>query len=117
MEKTKLIQMRKFKGFSQQQIADQLCMGTTTYHRRENRLIEINIEEKEKKKKILNVPLKEIFESDEKQLFMFRDNAIGNYNGTNHISIMSESLIETQQELIIKLEEENKELKRQLEKK
>ena len=45
MEKTKLKQMRLFKGFSQQQIADQLCMGTTTYHRRENGQIEINIDE------------------------------------------------------------------------
>jgi len=108
--------MRSFKGFSQQQIADQLCMGTTTYHRRENGKIEINIDEWEKLAKILNVPLKEIYESDEKQLFMFRDNSIGNYNGTNHI-YMSESLIETQQKLIAKLEEENQELKRLLEKK
>jgi len=114
MEKTKLIQMRKFKGFSQQQIADQLCMGTTTYHRRENGQIEINIDEWEKLAKILDVPLTEIYESDKKQLFMFKDNAIGNYNGTNHIYAMSESLIETQQKYIIKLEEE---IKRLLEKK
>jgi len=60
MEKTKLKQMRQFKGFSQQQIADKLCMGTTTYHRRENGRIEINIEEWEKLAKILNVPIKEI---------------------------------------------------------
>jgi len=71
--------MRIFKGFTQEHIADRLCMGTTTYHRRENGQIEINIDEWEKLAKILDVPLNEIYESEGKQLFMFKDNSTGNW--------------------------------------
>ncbi|MCL2247489.1 MAG: helix-turn-helix domain-containing protein [Lentimicrobiaceae bacterium] len=35
MEKSKLIEMRKFKGFSQKQIADKLNMSVSNYNRYE----------------------------------------------------------------------------------
>ena len=120
MEKTKLKKMRLFKGFTQQQIAEQLCMGHSTYNRRENGINPINIEEWEKLAKILKVPLDEIFESEEGQSFICNDNAFAvhmgtNYGTNNHYTI-PESILENQQKYILKLEKENEELKRLLEK-
>ena len=121
MEKTKLKKMRLFKGFTQQQIADQLCMGHSTYNRREKGETAINIDEWEKLAKILNVSLDEIFESDEKQSFNCNDNASANFLGTNfgtnNIYAVPKELLENQQKYIIKLEKENEELKRLLERK
>jgi len=99
-------------------------MGRTTYHRRKNGRIEINIEEWKKLAKILNVP-SEIYEADERQSNTCSDNASGNFIGTNfgpnNIYTTSEVLIEiqqkhleTQQKYITKLEEEIKELKNQI---
>ena len=54
-------------------------------------------------------------------MLVLRDNAIGNYNGTNYINTLSESLsetlIETQKKYITTLEKEIEELKRLLERK
>lgn len=117
MEKNKLIEMRKFKGFSQQQIAEQLCIGVSTYNRREKGQAPINIEQWKELAKVLDVPLEEIFEPDEKQVFICKYNAAQSYQGTNNIYTVSESLIETQQKYITKLEEENATLKHLLEQK
>jgi transcriptional regulator with XRE-family HTH domain len=121
MEKTKLLEMRKSKGFSQQYMAEKLNMDVSTYHRRENGQVNIHISEWEKLAKILNVPLSEIYESDEKQVFICNDNTsqnfLGTNNSTNNIYTVPEALLKTQEKYIAKLEEENKELKRLLEKK
>ena len=61
--------------------------------------------------KILEVPLEEIFESEESQVFIWKDNASGNYQGTTKIYSVAESLLENQQELIRKLKDEIAELK------
>jgi len=62
--------------------------------------------------KILDVPLEEIFESDEKQVFICNDNASIYNHGTSHIYTVPESLLENQQKYINKLEEEIRELKK-----
>jgi transcriptional regulator with XRE-family HTH domain len=117
MEKIKLLEVRKSKGFSQHQIAEKLYMDVSSYNRRENGQVKINITEWEKLAKILDVPLNEIYESEENQMFICRDNASGNYQGTNNIYAVPESLLETQQKYIKKLEEEIAELKRVLQEK
>ena len=123
MEKIKLLEMRKSKGFSQNQIAERLCMDVSNYNRRENGQVKINIPEWEKLAKILDVPLGEIYEPDGNQSNTCSDNASGNFIGTNfgpnNIYTASEVLIEMlqkhlemQQKYITKLEDENKELKK-----
>ena len=111
MEKIKLLEMRKSRGFSQNQIAEKLCMDVSNYNRRENGQVKINIMEWEKIAKILDVPLDDIYESEENQVFICKDNTSVNYQGTNHIYAVPEFLLETQQKYIKKLEEEIAELK------
>jgi len=45
MEKTKLLEVRKSKRFSQQQIAEQLNMDVSCYSKRENGQVYMKIEE------------------------------------------------------------------------
>jgi len=111
MEKIKLLEMRKSKGLSQNQIAERLCMDVSNYNRRENGQVKINIPEWEKLAKILEVPLDEIYESEESQVFICKDNSSVNYQGTNNIYSVPEFLLETQQKYIKRLEEEIVELK------
>jgi transcriptional regulator with XRE-family HTH domain len=117
MEKTKLSEMRKFKGFTQEQIAKHLCMDGSTYSRRESGEVKLNIVEWEKLAKVLNVPLSEIYEQDESQVLICNDNATGNFitnHGTNNIHPIQESLLATQEKYIKKLEEEVAVLKLQM---
>jgi len=116
MEKNKLIEARKSKGFSQSQIAERLCMDTSSYSRREKGQIQIHITEWEKLAKILEVPLKEIYEHEGSQLFVCNDNTSVNYQGTNNIYSIPESLLETQEKYIKKPEEEIAGLKALLQK-
>ena len=110
MEKIKLMEARKLKGFSQNEIADKLCMDQSCYSRREKGEIKININQWIKLSEILEVPLAEIFEQDDSQLFICNENAIGNFQGTQNIYSVPESLLESQQKLIKKLEDEIAEL-------
>ena len=117
MEKIKLIEARKSKGLSQQQLAEKLCMDVSNYNRREKGQSKISHSEWEKLSKILNVPVEEIYENEEANLFVFKDSSIGNYLGTNHIYSVPEYLLETQRKYITKLEEEINGLKKLLEEK
>ena len=116
MKKTKLIEMRELKGFSQPQIAEKLNMNASNYNRRENGQTKITIEQWEKLANILNVPLKDIHEYDEKLTIINKDNVAVNYSGANHIYSIPESLLESLQEYITILKEENRELKKKIEK-
>jgi len=98
-------------GFSQRQIANKLCMDTSSYSRREKGQIKIHITEWEKLAKVLEVPISEIFEPEENHLFICKDSASGNNQGTNNIYSVPEFLLESQQKYIKKLEEEIAELK------
>jgi transcriptional regulator with XRE-family HTH domain len=111
MEKIKLITARSKKGFTQQQIALKLNMDVSNYNRREKGQIKISNNEWEKLSKILEVPIEDIFESEESNFFVFKDNSTGNYLGTNNFYTIPEFLIENQRKYIQKLEEENQKLK------
>ena len=117
IEKTKLIDARKSKGFTQQQIAEKLHIDISNYNRREKGLAKISMDEWEKLSKILDLPLEEIYQNEEYMTFICKDNATGNYQGNNVIYTIPESLLETQRKYIHKLEEENKFLKEKIGKK
>jgi len=104
MEKIKLIEARKKKGYSQMYMADQLHINEANYCRREKGLSKISAQEWEKISQILNVPTEEIFEHDDNHIFICNDNASGNYQGTNNIYAVPEYLLEVQKKYIQKLE-------------
>ena len=114
MEKQKLIDTRKTKGYSQEQMAKQLHMDVSNYSRREKGQVKIGNSEWEKLANILNVPVEEIYESEDAMIFICRDSASGNYQGNNHIYSIPEFMLENQRKYIAKLEEENVFLKEQL---
>jgi len=117
MEKVKLLEMRKFKGFSQKQIADKLNMSVSNYNRYEKGHLPLDEPQWNKLAKILDVPLNEIIEFDDKQVIICNDHASASYQGTHNSYNIPKSFIETQQKYIAKLEEENIALKRLLENK
>ena len=113
MEKLKLIEARKNKGYSQEYVATQLCLDESNYCRRERGQLRISSAEWDKLSQILGVSIDDIYESDEKQFFTCTDNATGNWMG-NHNTVYSsvpEFMLETQQKYIQKIEEENHYLK------
>ena len=114
MEKTKLIQTRTKKGFTQQQVAEYLCIDVSNYNRREKGTSKISNNEQGKLSKFLDVPMEEIYESEESMIFICKDNATGNYQGNNHIYSIPEYLLESQRKYILKLENENQKLKDRL---
>lgn len=114
MEKTKLIKARSLKGFTQSQLANELCVDVSSYNRREKGQIKISNNEWEKISKFLDIPVEEIYESEENNFVVFKDNSIGNYLGTNHIYSIPEYFLENQKKYNEKLEEENTELKKEI---
>ena len=110
MKKQKLVEVREAKGFTQQEIAAKLNMDDSCYSRRENGQIKIRIDQWVELARILNVPLEDIYDEDDRQTFICNDNATG-YWGTIHINSMQD-LLEIQKKYIRKLEEEIADLKR-----
>jgi DNA-binding XRE family transcriptional regulator len=114
MEKIKLIEARKNKGYSQEYMAIQLGLDESTYCRRERGQIKITPEEWKKLCVILGVSIEEIYEGDENQMFFYNENSPGNCQGNNNSTInynVPQFVLESMQKLINKLEEENKHLK------
>ena len=100
MEKVKLIETRKSKGFSQNFVAEKLCVDGSNYNRREKGLAKISAEEWQKLSKILAVPLKDIFDAEDSQIFIFNDDdATGNANSVLNYTIPL-SMWETQKKYI-----------------
>lgn len=114
MEKTKLINTRNLRGLTQKDVAEKLNLDVSTYNRKENGNVKVRQEEWEKLAEILNVPIEDIYESEESHCVVFKDNAVGNYTGTNHIYSVPEFVLENQRKYIEKLEEENKKLREEL---
>ena len=112
--KEKLIEMRKARKFTQKDMADKLNLEVSGYTKRENGQTKIRMDQWIELAKILNIPLENIFEEDERQSLTFKDNATGNYCANNIYISVPEALLETQQKYIQKLEEENAELKQLL---
>jgi len=114
MEKVKLIEARKNKGYSQEYMADRLSMDESNYCRREKGQIKISFEEWRKISEILQVAIEDIFESDENQIFFHNENSPGSCQGNNNSTIYSsvpEFILESLQKYINRLEEENNYLK------
>ena len=65
MYKNKLIATRKKLGFTQDRMADVLCMDVSCYCRRENGQIKISAEQWRKIAETLGVPIEEIYQSDD----------------------------------------------------
>ena len=123
MEKLKLIEKRKSKGLSQSEIADRLYMDTSNYCRRESGQMKIAYFEWEKLADILEVPVGDIYEPEDNQVFICMDNTTVHNQGTNNICSIPEYLLEMQRkyvEILEKknqiLEKENQELRQKLDK-
>ncbi len=110
MEKTKLIEARKSKGLSQNFLAEKLCVTVSNYNRRERGQTKISADEWQKIAKVLEVPLEDIYDPEESQVFIFNDNATGNVNSVINYNIPL-SMWETQKKYIEKLEQEIQQLK------
>jgi len=114
MEKTKLIQVRNQKGITQKFMAEKLFMDVSNYNRREKGLMKISPQEWERIAAVLNVKLDEIYETDDHNFFVFKDQSTGNYLGNNNIYSIPEYILDVQKKYIQKLEEENKILREKL---
>ena len=111
MEKNKLIEKRKVKGFTQSMIAEKLAMDVSNYNRRERGQVKISLGEWEKLADILQEPIENIYESDDLQVFICRDSSTVHYQGTNHIYSVPEYLLESQRKYIEMLENEIREFR------
>lgn len=102
MEKEKLIAVRKQKGFSQQTMANHLCIDVSNYNRREKGNAKISYEES----------VEDIYQPDEGYFIICKDQSVGINNGTNNVYTVPEHLLETQRKYFEKLEKELEELKK-----
>ena len=114
MEKTNLIRTRKQKGFSQQYVAEHLCMDVSNYNKREKGKAKITSSDREKLSKILEVPVEEIYENEESTFIICKDQSVGINHGTNNVYTIPAYFLENQKNYITKLEEENAQLKERL---
>jgi len=105
IQKTKLINARKNKNFSQEYMAKAMCMDVSNYSRREKGQIKIAPAEWEKLSNVLEVSLEEIYESDEHMMFVYNDQSSG--NSGNHFYSVPQYLLDTQKKYIERLEAEN----------
>jgi DNA-binding XRE family transcriptional regulator len=111
MEKTKLLNARITKGLSQAKIAEDLGMNVSNYNRKEKGQVKIYPEEWQKLAKLLDMPLEDIYEPDDKMVFICKDQSIGINNGTNHIYTVPEFMLESQRKYIAMLEAEIERMK------
>lgn len=112
----KLINKRKEKGLSQEEVASLLGMEQSTYSRKENGHTSIHPDEWEKLAKILDTSIDEIFEPRNGVYIVNNDNASGHYYSKDqHIHYkIPEHVLDTMKKYIEKLEQENKEMKGRL---
>lgn len=94
-------------------MADKLAITSSTYSRKENGQVRIRPEEWEKIANFLNVPVEDVYESDETNYFVIKDQATANYLGTNHVYSIPEYFLETQRKYIERLEKEIAEFKKE----
>jgi transcriptional regulator with XRE-family HTH domain len=100
--KTKLINTRKDKHFSQMSVAEYLKISPTQYQRKEKGEIKIFDEEWGKIAELLGVPVEEIKEDDiECNVNQYFSDVSGNYIGNNnHYCNIPIFLLENQQKYI-----------------
>jgi transcriptional regulator with XRE-family HTH domain len=115
IEKSKLIEARATKGYTQKQLAERLCMDVSNYNRREKGLAKIMPSEWEKIANFLEVSVEDIYENEEATFIICKDQSVGVVNhGTNNVYTVPEFLLESQRKYIAKLEEEIAQLKERL---
>ncbi|WP_223601669.1 helix-turn-helix domain-containing protein [Chryseobacterium sp. GVT01B] len=119
MQKEKLRNVRKRKGFTQQQVADYIATDVSNYSRKESGDVKIFNDEWEKIARYLEVPVEEIYEEeDPKPIFNF-DNITGssgfgnNVNGNLYCNV-PEFLLENQRDYIEHLKKENQRLQEEI---
>ena len=119
MQKVKLREVRKRKGYTQQQIADVLPTDVSNYSRKEAGTVSITKTEWNKIADFLDVPFEDIYEEEEMNIIVdhpvFNDSpgsagVIGN-NVNNFTNDMSMSLLKHLQDYIDLLKIENERLK------
>ena len=111
--KQKLVETRRRKGYSQEYMSSVLEIGTSSYSRKENGQIKISSKEWQKLSEILEVPLEDIYESEESMILIYNDNSSGNGNSNGNIVTnyaIPQSILDSQKKYIEKLEEENRRL-------
>lgn len=113
MIKQKLRDKRK-EQFTQEDFAFKLGMDTTNYNRRENGVTKISKREWDMMAKELNVKLEDIYEPDDGVYIINGDYAHGNFGSGGTFNSNSEFVFETMKKYILKLEEENAQLKERL---
>ena len=117
MIKAKLKKLREQK-YTQEEFAHLLEMETSNYNRRENGVTKISKREWDKMAKLLECNLDEIYEPEDGVYVINNENASGNYSGSHNVFNANDSFIlETMKKYITKLEEENAQLKEELNKK
>ena len=92
MLKSRLIQTRNRRGFSQEYLANILNMDVSNYSRRESGQIKISAEQWKVLAKELDVPLEDIYEAEENLIFIFNDNSTGNGNIVTNYSLPQDIL-------------------------
>jgi len=119
MLKEKLLNARKEKQFSQQDMAKHLNISQTHYLRKEKGEVEIRDEEWERMAKLLDVDVDDIKELDSEnsidRSFENVTDVTNSYVGSHNIYCnIPEYLLENQQEYINVLKQEIQELKRRI---
>ncbi|MDR0829068.1 MAG: helix-turn-helix domain-containing protein [Prevotellaceae bacterium] len=116
--KTKLINVRKDKHFTQSDMATCLKISPTHYQRKERGEVKIFDDEWEQIAKLLSVPVEDIKEEEKENVINHSfDNVSGNYNyigSNNNYCNVPEYLLDNQQNYINMLLEKITELENQV---
>lgn len=115
MIKHKLINKRKERGLTQEEMAEMLRIEQSQYSRRENGTVQISKSEWSKMAKILNTSLEEIYEPHDGVYVINNEQANGNFGNHNTYIAQSEFAFETFKKYIEKLEQENTRLTKEIE--
>jgi DNA-binding XRE family transcriptional regulator len=115
MEKEKLKNARLSIGLSQDDLAKHIHVTASGYNRREKGHQKILSGEWELLAKALNLKIEDIFEVDDTQVIICREQSVGINNGTNNVYTIPEFILESQRKYIESLEKENAALKQQIE--
>ena len=111
--RTKLINLRKDKRFTQQDVATCLKISSTHYQRKERGEVKVFDDEWEQIAKLFSVPVDEIKDDEsDKTINQYFDNVSGNYIGSNNnYCNIPEYMLENLQKYIVRLEAEIETLK------
>ena len=113
MKKEKLIKVREEKGYTQNDLADELHVDVSNYCRRENGETRIPKYEWPIIAKLLDVAVEDIYEAEDSQVNICQGNSTVYYQGTNIIYAIPDFILENQKKYIELLEREICDLKKE----